>query len=60
MLGREGWIRLYRNSLWRALSSARLLADMETQVIERLRSIQDNVGCGDIVSFGRVKVFFFA
>ncbi|ETL81719.1 hypothetical protein, variant 2 [Phytophthora nicotianae] len=39
----------------RALSS-RQAAQLETQVLEKLRGVSDGLGLGDIVSLGRVKV----
>lgn len=39
----------------RALST-RQAAQMETQVLEKLRGVSDGLGLGDIVSLGRVKV----
>ncbi|RMX63035.1 hypothetical protein DD238_005178 [Peronospora effusa] len=44
---------LTRRSL-RALST-RQVAQLETQVLEKLRSVSDGLGLGDIVSLGRVK-----
>ncbi|CAI5746979.1 unnamed protein product [Peronospora destructor] len=44
---------LPRRSL-RALST-RQVAQLETQVLEKLRSVSDGLGMGDIVSLGRVK-----
>ncbi|EGZ29479.1 hypothetical protein PHYSODRAFT_473972 [Phytophthora sojae] len=38
----------------RALST-RQAAQMETQVLEKLRGVSDGLGLGDIVSLGRVK-----
>ncbi|TMW55833.1 hypothetical protein Poli38472_008481 [Pythium oligandrum] len=35
--------------------SVRQVAELETQVLERVRTVQDGLGLGDIVSLGRVK-----
>ena len=36
--------------------STRQVAQLETQVLDKLRSVSDGLGLGDIVSLGRVKV----
>jgi hypothetical protein len=46
--------RLTRRSV-RALST-RQAAQLESQVLEKLRGVSDGLGLGDIVSLGRVKV----
>lgn len=51
------WPAGARRQPQRALfSTARQAAEMESQVLERMRSIQDGLGLGDIVTLGRVKV----
>ena len=36
--------------------STRQVAQLETQALDKLRSVSDGLGMGDIVSLGRVKV----
>lgn len=43
------------NALGRSLST-RQAAQMEMEVVDRLRAIPDGLGIGDIVASGRVKV----
>ncbi|GLD93415.1 hypothetical protein PINS_up002007 [Pythium insidiosum] len=50
--------RLLRRQLLaprRFVSTARRTAELETEVLERLRAIPDGLGLGDIVTLGRVK-----
>ncbi|RLN96234.1 hypothetical protein BBJ28_00009125 [Nothophytophthora sp. Chile5] len=53
MMLRWGAARVTRRSV-RALSTRRA-AQMETEVMERLRTVPDGLGLGNIVSLGRVK-----